>query len=45
MAAENKEPFLINSLCTGLAILIMHLNENWQDMIENLISELSNTIE
>ena len=45
MATNNKPNYLINSLCTGLAILIMHLNENWEDMVDNLISEFSGSVE
>ncbi|CDW74356.1 arm repeat-containing protein [Stylonychia lemnae] len=45
MTAQEKPPFLINCICTAIAILIMHINENWPDMIEQLIQDLSNTVE
>lgn len=45
MTNEGKPPFLLNSLCTAIAILIMHINEAWPDMVEHLIIELSNTVE
>eukprot|EP00347_Sterkiella_histriomuscorum_P023855 403333152 len=45
MIDDGKPSFVLNCLCTALAILSMHLNESWQDMIEQLISELSNTVD
>lgn len=45
MSSSGKPPFLINCLCTALAILIMHLNDSWEDMVGDLINELSSSIE
>ena len=45
MTSEGKPPFLINCLCTAIAILIMHINEYWPDMVDQLTMELSNSVE
>ena len=45
MATEGKQRFLLNSLCTALAILIMHINEKWTDFVEHLSSELSESVD
>ena len=45
MASENKAPYLLNCMCTSIAILIMHINEAWPDMVESLVNELSETVD
>ncbi len=45
MAAECQPNHLLNTLCTALAILIMHINENWHDFVEHLSSELSDSVD
>jgi hypothetical protein len=45
MASEGKPPFLLNSICTAIAILIMHINEAWPDMIEHLLNELQDSVD
>jgi hypothetical protein len=35
----------LNSLCTAVAILVMHLNTHWGDFVENMASELSENVD
>jgi len=35
----------LNSLCTAMAILVMHLNKHWGDFVENMASELSENVD
>ena len=45
MIEQGKPTFILNCLNTALAILIMHLSDNWPEMLENLIAEFSNTVD
>ena len=45
MAAESKPRHILNSLCTALAILIMHIHEGWPDFVDHLAGELQEGVE
>lgn len=45
MASEGQPRHLLNSLCTALAILIIHINENWTNFVEHLSQELSDSVD
>jgi Exportin 1-like protein len=45
LATEGAAKFLLNSLCTALAILIMHINEQWTDFVESISQELSESVD
>jgi hypothetical protein len=45
MAGQGRPTHILNSLCTALAILTMHLNENWKDFVEHLSGELSDSVD
>lgn len=41
---ENSRPQL-QSLCTALAILVIHINENWPTFVKDITTELSGSVE
>lgn len=45
MSTEGQQKFLLNSLCTALAILIMHINEQWKDFVQDLSEKLSESVD
>ena len=45
MAAEGQPAYLLNSLCTALAICIMHMRDSWQDFVEFLTQEFSDSVD
>ena len=41
---ENSRPQL-HSLCTAMAILIIHINESWPTFVQDISTELSGSVE
>jgi len=41
---ENSRPQL-QSLCTALAILVIHINESWPSFVQDIIQELSGSVD
>lgn len=41
---ENSRPQL-QSLCTALAILVIHINESWPSFVQDITQELSGSVD
>lgn len=44
MIEQGRPPFILNCLCTSLAILAMHMNEAWPELVEDLTREFANSV-